>query len=328
MMNNELLAKMLDGTLTDSERKILNSEAAAHPEFALELDQLRRIEAMLAKSGNRYDIPTPAFLQSVEDEIAQKVRDSRSVKPIPILPPYLFDTKFNWNLLIMACSGLVTIASLGYLGYNKLYPPEPIVIIEQTTPIQQAENIAIQNQQPTPKKHLEVRPSIAQSKQPISLLTSQNTLLPDRKIVSDNGSQQNYIPALTTKDSLDGSIAASYGSNTQLPKIQKMLAQLNEKRTSGDKIAEMSLNKKIGLLYNQDGNLTEARKYLEEALVLARHTNIREEEGNIMGEIGLIENKSGNPEKASVKIRQAIDILTTSGVSTARWAKELSSIHK
>ncbi|MBI3257981.1 MAG: tetratricopeptide repeat protein [Ignavibacteriae bacterium] len=325
MTNNELLAKMLDGTLTASERTILNAEAAAHPEFANELEQMKRIESILTKSGNRYDIPTPAFLQSVEDEIAQKVRDSRSVKPIPILPPNIFDIKFNWNLLIMACSGLVTIASLGYYGYNKLYPPAPIVISEQQTAQQPESTTNPLAQSPQISRSNEKSISVAR-KQSLTIHSTENTAIEQSKAIVEKSPNQLLAAKETNKDSIDASIASNSNANTLTQKIQKTLSELNEKRAAGDKINEMSLRKQVGLLYSQAGSNSEAHKYLSEALEIAKSNNFRQAEGNILGEIGLIEKQMGNMDSAINKLHQAIDILNSSGSPSAKWTKALSNI--
>lgn len=334
MINNELLAKMLDGTLTDSERMILTKESAINPELANEVAQLQRIDAILAKSGYQYDAPTPAFLKSVEDEIAQRVKDSRKVKPVPFIPP-IFDTKFNWNIFIMACSGIVTISSLGYLGYNKLFRVDsinPITLEHSLT----SEPISISQTSP----HISSETSTTkfysnQQKTEIKNNNKQNVQLTDNLGASDNidnKQKMNLTQPNQTKDfsknELDASIAASSGANTPIVDIQNKLNQLTEKRTQGNKIAEMSLNKQIGLLYNQEGNPTEAKKYLDEALRLAQNTSIKEEEATILGELGLIDNKLGYSDKAIIKIRQAIEILNSTGNNTSRWTKELSTLQK
>jgi hypothetical protein len=328
MINNELLAKMLDGTLSESERSLLQSEAVSHPEIADEIAQLQRIEKMLVTSGNRYDIPTPSFLKSVEDEIAQKVRDSRSIKPVPILPPN-FDTKFNWNLLIMTCSGLVTIGSLGYLGYTKYYTPAPIVRVEQTL------------ETATTPSNLQTTVETSQSTYPISreqvsrknqtsvknaVQLSQSEVKPESKPEQTATSTDNAKDF--SKPEVSGSIDPQYNDNSSRNQIQSMIGQLEEKQRMKDKFAEMTLNKRIGLLYSQSGNGSDAKKYLENALLLAHNTNTREEEGILLGEIGLVESKLGNSELAASKIRQAIDILTSLGINTEKWTKALSVIHK
>lgn len=325
MTNNELLAKMLDGTLTASERTILNAEAAAHPEFANELEQMKRIESILTKSGNRYDIPTPAFLQSVEDEIAQKVRDSRSVKPIPILPPNIFDIKFNWNLLIMACSGLVTVASLGYYAYNKLYPPNPIVVTEQQT-VSQPENTVNSTDRSVQSSPVKAKSISAAPKQTYSNHTIQNSGTDLQKTIAENNSSQKSESLLTDKDTVSGIVKQNTNLNTDTPDIQKLLLELNEKRTAGDRISEMRIKKQIGMLYTSSRNNSEAHKYLNEALEIAKNMKIRDAEGSITGEIGLVEMKMGNTEIAVAKIHQAIDILNASGNSSAKWTKELSKL--
>lgn len=329
MINSELLAKMLDGTLTDAERTILNNESALHPELANEVAQLQRIDAMLANSGLQYDTPTPAFLKCVEDEIAQRVRDSRSIKPVPFIPP-IFDTKFNWNLLIMACSGIVTISSLGYLGYTKLYRTEltTISVIENNSTQQPI--LSIQS----PINTVTQQETSNSNERQNQIITSKGTSTRlSSELTTDNSKQKLITNQLVqqkdySKNELDAMIAASSGANIQLTDIQNKLNLLNEKRLQGDKFSEMTLNKQIGLLYNLGGNPIEAKKYLEEALKLAQISSIKDEEATILGELGLIDYKLGYPDRATYKIRQAIDILTSVGNNASRWTKELSRLQK
>lgn len=361
MTNDELLAKMLDGTITPAEKSLLTSEALKNATLAQAIEQLQRVEALLAQSPHSYSAATDEFLKSIEDEIAEKVRDNRR-KPVPILPPYI-DTKWNWNILLYSVSAIITVGAAGYFGYTALTTPTKTL---QSTPDAQVSAPAINMPQPvstsdspvmrpttapaqpTSGKVVSTRPDVhSVPVQQQNLAHQQNVQQPQSQLQSSNSGTSNPVaaaplplssaPVTTTKttdtpanngaNEVEGK-TASEGTIKLQQKRMALLAQLAEKRSGGDKFGEMALNKQIGMLYSSDGKHDEALKHFETALSHSRSVNARNEEGLILGEIGLLESKFGNKEIAITKIQQAIDILSKAGMNHDKWTRELLKLTK
>jgi tetratricopeptide (TPR) repeat protein len=343
MTNDELLAKMLDGTITPTEKSLLTSEALKNATLAQAIEQLQRVEALLAQSPHSYSAATDEFLKSIEDEIAEKVRDNRR-KPVPILPPYI-DTKWNWNILLYSVSAILTVGAAGYFGYTAFTTPtkkaieNPQAIAHNQSPQQPIGSP--QSSQPTavPPQPTSGRVIPSNSYRNIESGTPQQTLGLEHnsllKPESNPSTNQAPVSTLPTKSSentppdngeLDG--IASSGSNKDQQMINTLSAQLAEKRASGDKFSEMTLNKQIGMLYGKRGKRDEALRYLETALTHSRAVNAKSQEGAILGEIGLLESKHGNKDLAAAKIQQAIDILAKNGLNHDKWTRELSNLSK
>lgn len=358
MTNDELLAKMLDGTITPAEKSLLTSEALKNATLAEAIEQLQRVETLLAQSPHSYSAATEEFLRSIEDEIAEKVRDNRR-KPVPILPPYI-DTKWNWNILLYSVSAILTVGAAGYFGYTALTTgkkattaPSPTVVVAQpsgenpqaakeipmtstpgptTAPAQPTYGKVIPKQgtlQTAPDMHAASKTDVPntpilttpQTDNRTSAQTPANplptaALTPSKnaETIANNGSRE-----------VEGS-AASEGSIKRQQKRTELLALLAEKRSGGDKVGEMTLNKQIGMLYSSDGKHDEAVKYLEAALAHSRSINSRNDEGIILGEIGLLESKFGNKDLAVSKLQQAIDILTKAGMNHDKLSRELTKL--
>ncbi len=347
MTNDELLAKMLDGTITPAEKSLLSSEALKNATLAEAIVQLQRVEALLAQSPHSYSAATEEFLKSIEDEIAEKVRDNRR-KPVPILPPYI-DTKWNWNILLYSVSAILTVGAAGYFGYTVLTTPSkkaqenPPAIVENQSANRPTTTIEQSLQQPTdvPPQPTSGKVIPSNSFKSIESATPQqlgehNSL---NKPELNASAKQNQAPIETqppknpdnqTNNSplvqMDG--IASSGTNKDQQVISSLSAQLIEKHAIGDKFSEMTLNKQIGMLYGKSGKHDDALRYLETALTHSRTVNAKSEEGAILGEIGLLESKFGNKDTAAAKLQQAIDLLSKNGINHDKWLRELTKLSR
>lgn len=361
MTNDELLAKMLDGTITPAEKSLLNSEALKNATLAEAIEQLQRVETLLAQSPHSYSAATDEFLKSIEDEIAEKVRDNRR-KPVPILPPYI-DTKWNWNILLYSVSAIITVGAAGYFGYTALTTPTktlqhtpdahvstpantmPLPVSTNDFPVTRPTTAPAQ---PTSGKVVSNQPNVHSIPEHQQISTQhQDIQQPKSQIQSSNSAPTSPVPsapqspssapvtiAKTTESPINNGAnevegkTASEGTMKLQQKRMALLAQLAEKRSVGDKFGEMALNKQIGMLYSSDGKHDEALKHFETALSHSKSVNARNEEGLILGEIGLLESKFGNKEIAITKIQQAIDILSKAGMNHDKWTRELSKLTK
>jgi len=354
MTNDELLAKMLDGTITPAENKQLTSEALKNSTLAEAITQLRHVEALLALSPNNYSAATEEYLKSIEDEIAEKVRDNRR-KPVPILPPYI-DTKWNWNILLYTVSAILTVGAAGYFGYTALTTPSknpatnPTETVDKqltdqtlkADPAQGSSNANPSAQSTTRnnigsnsnQNNINSSPSdqVSYFKSHQNQSNSNDLGQSIHQPVAEQPSQPQQIatrtevPSDANLNEIDG--AASSSADKKMEQITLLTNQLVEKHAIGDKVGEMALNKQIGMLYSKSGKHDIALRYLDLALTHSRSVNAKSEEGLILGEIGLLELKSGNKDSAMSKLQQAIDLLSKSGLNHDKLSRELAKITK
>jgi hypothetical protein len=301
MTNEELLAKYLENSLSETESAEFQKLINTSPEFARDVRELSKIEAFLSTGTISAAIPED-FLASVEHHVTEKIHHDKYHAP---------GSGNAFNKILSGFWIIPMIFLLGVGGYYLLRNTDEKIQQNQETPapvlkeeISQTPEVQSIPEQPSAQKETSQstreNPSIVQNEEAVSQQPTRN---PDELQLKAENAQ----------------------SNSDKIAFEKTREKLNSARAEGKKATEAALLKQMGMIAAKMSNITEARAYLNDAMNLARSLHLTELEAESTGELGLIFKKEGNTEMATGHFKKAIELLKASGQSTERWEKEIRS---
>lgn len=122
-------------------------------------------------------------------------------------------------------------------------------------------------------------------------------------------------------------ISGNNGQARYATAIADYTKQLQAKESAGDRTGAAFVEKSLGVLLRQNGQLRESRLHLANAVKAAHTLGLQELEGEAMAETALLEAAEGKKERAVQGLQAAIGILQNAKSSTVtRWQKELEKI--
>jgi tetratricopeptide (TPR) repeat protein len=302
MTNEELLAKYLENSLTDTEsaefQKLLNSS----PEFARDVRELSKIEGFLTAGAITAAVPED-FLAGVENHVAEKIHHDKYHGPA------------SGNAFNKILSGFWIVPLLFLLGVGgyfllrnsdeKVQPQQenPAVVLQE----QSAQTPEIQPQPETPVAHSE----LPQPKAENPAITQNDEITQQQPVANPD-----KMTASATKEK----------NNAQTAAFEKTQENLLKARAAGQKAQEAALLKQLGILSAKNGNTHEAKTYFNDGINLARTLRLTELEAESLGELGMVFKNEGDKGAAVDNFKKAIELLKRVNQPTERWEKELKSV--
>ena len=103
--------------------------------------------------------------------------------------------------------------------------------------------------------------------------------------------------------------------------------QLQAKEASNDRAGAAFVEKSLGVLLRQAGQLRESRLHLSNTAKAAHSLGLQELEGEALAELALVDIAEGKKDRATQGLQTALGILNTAKSTTAqRWQKELEKL--
>lgn len=320
MTTDELIAKLLDGTLSANEQLHLNSLMASSPELAEEVHSLTTIEQLLRSQPQPLITEeSEAFLHTVENRIATAVSSQRKATVI--------GTK--------AAAWLVAIPLAVLLGGMSISLLQPSATQTNETQRVEATPPALQIEVPV-SFHAPVSTPTSQSNNQVS--TAQQTEIKSQRHSTEqqeantnelfaSANEQPATNSETAHADIQGNanIANQQNTNNYIESYRKQFEQFLQ---DGNRAQAAITAKTIGVLHRQSGNTTEAQHFLLLALKLSREVHLVEYEAEALGELGLTAKAKGNADEARTYLRSCVTLLEN-GPNTAllsRWQKESRNI--
>jgi anti-sigma factor RsiW len=360
MTNDELLALYLDNALSKTERQELEVRLQSSPELKQEAKELDAIQNMLFLPAKE-DATSFAFLRGVEENIAASLLASGAAATTgAVISATSIKTGASavasvaaktaagtsvatsavatgaaagaggasvgvgamWTSLVASVSSSVVGASLaaatvigsGAAVYYTVISPSAV----EKTVQQQTQTPTSQSQALIESKQNQISQEQPSSLSPSPTASSAvSTTSPAEKptTTSNNAgntarepqSSEEYSARISGGSSIQGRFAAS---------IEEYTRQVQEKEAAGD-----------ATVLREAAQFSESRKHLQKALNAAQKLDMKELEGEVRGEQGLLFLAEGKSTQAEQALREAVSILTTQqSRSTARWQRELEKI--
>lgn len=323
MTNDELLAKLLDNTLTEAERLELNVRMAATPHFAEEVREYLAVEEMLAKTKGSLTTAPAHLLQSVEQKTAATILTAAATT---VVAETAVRSTLSGRLLIGISALVLSGAATWYLVTSG--NPQPEVPVQ---PIAEQYN---NNKQVTPVPHTPVySPAPQQKREQVQaqrapeeqIQQNQNNTVHSQPIVPSSP----VVPTPPTDNTLPNVNAQKNERNNASKQLEEQLDAYKKYKANGNTISLMITAKKVGIVYRTLKELDNSRLYLEEALALAKTQHIDDEEAIVTGELGLLEKERGALEPAKQLLQTCVDKLRALGSpQLQRWQDELADLRK
>lgn len=242
-------------------------------------------------------------------------------------------TASTGSLLISASLALATIGGVGaatYFGLQQQAQNAPAeqkavaparnlpqeYVAQEQTPEQTQESAnggsAAQSQDQTTAAEADF-PWAASSQ----IISSQTASSPTQ--ISDNGIAQTKPKAREYKAQISGGDTRERYAGA----VRDYMRQLQEKEAANDRAGAALVEKSLGALLRQSGDLPLSRKYLSASFSHARALGLAELEGEARAEIALVEFAEGKPEQALETLQEALNILAAAkSPERERWQKE------
>lgn len=324
MNNEELIARLLDGSITEAEKSELDAQIAQSPVLAQEVRELMVVENLLAKDEAEDVVPV-GFLSSVENKVATIIAGAGAAG--------IGGAALESILGGKAAAGAATTATT-------IFGAKAIVVVVSALAIGGGSWAAFSILSPKPDNSQQNPPAIVQQQTQIQqdpaseVPKAESILVPtpiaDKKIPTQ---REENIASADNGNSAKEQREIGGKISSPVPEGEKMLQiyqnELAGKQSSGDKAGIALTSKKIGVLYRNLGNKSESAKYLEQALRNSRAIGLHEVEAETLGEIGLLESAHGNRENAMKSIQECLTILrSVNSGAVQRWEKELSKVQQ
>lgn len=321
MTNDELLAKLLDNSLTESEQQTLSDRMAASPQFAEEVREFLAVEEVLLKTlpALRYEAP-PSLIATVETTVASSVAAGAGTSLAASTSRFALSPRVLGGVAAVLASAALLWFLLADTPTQQTMAPA----VEQTEAPRVSSPRIVANASPAP--HAEIHQTETTPEQPKSTPQSlaeseQRTATPIQPSVVANNNEDNNSQALS---------ANRKDQDDRLQKeLEKSTTEYERYKNAGDVFNTMRKATDLGLIQIQLKNFDSSRLYLSEALKLARQLKIEESEAAILGQMGLLEKARGAYQEAQQLIEQCVEKLRElDSPALSRWQEELLALQK
>lgn len=324
MTNDELLAGLLDNSLTETEHRELSARMAASPQFAEEVREYLAVEEALQKSRPALRPGVPSNLMDlVENSVAASVAAASGAAVVS-------DTAGRSILSNRIIGGLsLVLLSGAALWYFTSSGSEP-------TATQPAGNQTIVQQQQTPHTIAPQTPSaiapqntVANSEQPSVSASAPVQQQQEQPAAQEQTNTQTNnsaeTPAANGSRSMDAKTQGQEGKARV--ELAKRMAEYEKSKADGDAIRTMLAASQVGIVQLTLRDFGSSKLYLNEALTLARQLKLAESEATITGQIGLLEKERGNRQEAVSLIEECVNKLRAiDSPELQRWQDELRTL--
>ncbi|MEO5929263.1 MAG: tetratricopeptide repeat protein [Candidatus Kapaibacterium sp.] len=337
MTNDDLLLKYFDGTLSENERADFDNRVKSSPEFADEVRSIATLEDALAARKIPITDDTERFLATVG------ISATSAIPPPPMSAPTgtagssssgagasgILGSKLVMGIMGAVIGGGIVVGSIIYSNSNSDNNPQPVQPVVRQTPTADSSTASLPPRVETPRPQPQVvqQPPVATDthKVEISPKASPNLKEPVTPPAAEAPAK---LKAHNSSDGLGESKSQIKGSDNYAAQITKSNAEYAKAVATGNKIDQAIAAKQLGILYRDiDGKQNDARSWLEKSISLAHDANVAEVEAQAHGELGLLEKKLGNRDKAIDQLQKCIDLMRSGNIQgVEKWAKALEDL--
>ena len=316
MTNDELLAKLLENSLTETEHRELSARMAASPQFAEEVREYLAVEEVLKRTRSSLQ-PTPPLplIDTIENSVAASIATVAGNAAVSGK-----SSLYSW--LIAGLSAILVGGALWYVLPGSEQPgqngTEQQIALEQP-----AAHVPVP---PTPHNTVNPPQNDVASTPSLQQEPTVTTVQPSENAVQQNELNHTQQPATDdAKQSMDAT------SRDQEDKVRKELAKsrsyYEKYRAAGDVVNTMLAATQVGIFQRTLKDFESSRAFLDEALALARQLKLEENEAVITGQIGLLEKERGWERQAVKLIEECVQKLQAlNSPELQRWQDELKAL--
>ena len=309
---DELVQKYLDNNINASEQKALDGFIRNSPEQAEEFQMMKKVELGLNDARTRMSAFDLAFINNVGENITSSSIADSGRNNSGRLSFANFLNK-NSKMISMGILFLAVILSVFIVNNN-------------------SRTSQVVKQLPTKQEIIKTQPDIqsaveksADIKAVPSTTAFSQTDIKEKNDVIESNTETKDIPENVSdeKSKLDMQFIINE-KNLQKNNdvIQKLYAELNTYEISGDIQLQALTLLRLGTLLRQiNGREVEGRKNLLKSLAITKNLNNPELQGEIYGELGIIEIKSGNKASGLDYLEKCINNLESLGTKRLAYWK-------
>lgn len=337
MTNDDLLLKYFDGTLSQSERADFDSRVKSSPEFADEVRSIASLEDALTARKTPITDDTERFLAAVG------ISATSAIPPPPMSAPSgtagsaspgagvsgILGSKLVLGIMGAVIGGGIVAGSIIYSNSNSGNTPQPAPPVVRQAPAADSSTASLPPQVETPRPEPQVTQEAPVASDTHKVEPSQKSSPALQEPVTPPVAEPPAKPkAHSGKDATNDVKSKTDGRNNYSDQIARITAEYANAVANGNKIDQAFAAKQLGMLYKDiDGKQNDARTYLETSIRLAHDAKVNELEAQAHGELGLLENKLGNRDKAIDQLQKCIDLMHSGNIQGAeKWAKALEDI--
>lgn len=290
MTSDELIAKLLDGTLSQAEQSQLDAMIDSSPELAEEIRHLRAIEELLVSQPAEQVPHAASFLHSVEDKIAASLVSAGTATSV---------ARYGSFPRVIVAPLLVLVSSIGVFFAIRSNSDAPVAVTSARN-----EAAPSLNMTPPAENPREVLPSTEHQPNTVARSRTAKPVQPQAEhVVAAVEPQRTQPVAPDVQEDASAKINQSVS-----PEVERCKAQLSEAVGAGNALQVLDLTYKLGSLLRKN-NDPQAASVLRNALQLSREQQQVKYEALSLGELGLLARAEGNAELAHSYLRSCVSLL-------------------
>lgn len=297
MTNDELLAGFLDSSLSPEQLQEFEARKAADPSFADEVDNMTTVEELLAKTESNATAPI-GFLSSVEASVLAKIAlVSAGAAGIG----YTLSNLWMW----------VVGASVAVVGGGAVY-----IVMNSAT-----KNPADSNpvQHPTINKHIES----PQIQSPLAEPTTQEKANTVSNPQSQQNRLHSKPEQEHVQQADQSATAEANSPSSTLMSLENDYARCAE---GGRSVQCAQIALQIGQVYQQKGNTAKALEFFNAAYDHAKKTRIVQYQVKALGALGLVAAEANNHSEARRYLNEAIELAKANGIDAEQYVEALRKV--
>lgn len=361
MTNDELLSKLLDNALTESERRELDARMASSPHFAEEVREFLAVEELLVKAKPLLVSAPEHLITAVEQHAVTTIAASAAAATAAAHPHVSAFQQWITPTIAVLALGSAIVAYILWPSSTEVSPSVPVATTNAPSSAATAEpapNQRIPSVQeysttqtenavaPEPaEQHNEqrnthgVERTQAEPQTVVHAPTQHNEQQPRRQNAQqpkqqDAQQQEQAERVPITPQQAPATQPRKFQLTTQADspqkrELQRQIDNYAASQAEDDKIAQMTTAKKIGILYREMKDYKSSQLYLETAQGLAHTMHLEEDAAIITGELGLLAKEQGNQMQAVQLVQQCVNKLAGfQSPSLQRWKEELAALQQ
>lgn len=297
MTNDELLAGFLDSSLSPEQLKEFEARKAADPSFADEVDNMTTVEELLAKAESNATAPV-GFLSSVEASVLAK---------IAIVSAGAAGIGYTLSNLWMWIVG----ASVAVVGGGAVY------MVMNSTPEKPADSNPAQH--PTINVHSE--PTQIQS--PLAEPTTQEKTT---TVSNSQTQQNRIHPQPEQEHVQQADQSATAEANSPSSTLMSLENDYARCTEGGRSIQCAQIALQIGQVYQQKGNTAKAVEFFNAAYDHAKKSRIVQYQVKALGALGLVAADVNNNSEARRYLNDAIELAKANGIDADLYIEALRKV--
>lgn len=305
-----MTAKLLDGTISDSEYQQLEKLVESHPGFAQNVTELVRVEGLLKSLRHTPVAVTPGLLEQVEGSISAMI--SSNAAAVATGAAVAGKTIFAY---IAGALGVAAIAGVSYWAINSSPTPQNSPEVQQINTPAAVQSVTTPAQQ-----------QVAPPQQPLPQTAASREIAPNQP-----SAQPPIVSTATTENIPTAKPEASMSAPAKENKNQQLIAQYKLSYQNAvdakDSFKAADFAKKLGVLYFSEEEAETARQYFGYAFSAAQNAGLTDFEGEAHGELGRLEKKAGNVAAAKEHLAKAVQMLNSINAPADKWQKELDGLN-